>query len=68
MNYPKELEEKVANNWLSTGAITITDMGDENTYYINEFGSEYYCKNYPTFEQLREFYCAVPFPANQRYL
>lgn len=42
-----ELEEKTANLWLSQGTITITSVGAENTYYVNEFGMEFYCKNYP---------------------
>jgi hypothetical protein len=32
----------------STGAITITDIGEENTYYVNEFGHLFFCKNYPS--------------------
>jgi hypothetical protein len=42
-----ELEPKTADLWLSQGTITITSIGSENTYYVNEFGMEFYCKNYP---------------------
>lgn len=42
-----ELEEKTANLWLEQGTITITSIGAENTYYVNEFGMEFFCKNYP---------------------
>jgi hypothetical protein len=42
-----ELVEKTANLWLSQGTLTITSTGAENTYYVNEFGMEFYCKNYP---------------------
>ena len=41
------IEEDTAKFWLSTGAIVIDELGNENTYYINEFGTTFYCKNYP---------------------
>ena len=44
---PTELEENVASAWLSTGAISITEYGNENTYYVNEFDKRFFCKNYP---------------------
>jgi hypothetical protein len=50
----RELEENTANAWLKSGAIRITDVGEENTYYVNEFDHEFYCKNYPT--------CGYPIP------
>ena len=43
----REIEENVADLWLSTGAIRIMDIGEENTYYSNEFGHLFFCKNYP---------------------
>jgi len=43
----KEIEEKTVNVWLSLGTITITSIGCENTYYIDQFGQQFYCKNYP---------------------
>ena len=46
----KEIEEATANTWVSTGAIKPTSYGSENTYYVNEFGHEFYCKNYPDTE------------------
>jgi hypothetical protein len=42
-----ELEEKTANLWLSLGTITIDETGQENTYYVDQFGNQFYCKNYP---------------------
>lgn len=42
-----EIEEKTATIWLALGTITVTSTGSENTYYIDEFGNEFYCKNYP---------------------
>jgi len=49
------IEPNTAELWLSTGTITPTWYGEENTYYINEFGIEFYCKNYPQ-EQWRNLY------------
>jgi hypothetical protein len=45
-----EIEINTANFWLSTGAIRVTDIGEENTYYENEFGHLFFCKNYPSYE------------------
>jgi uncharacterized protein YvpB len=42
-----EIEEKTAQIWLSLGSILITDIGSENTYYSDEFGNRFFCKNYP---------------------
>jgi len=47
LELPRELEIKTADLWLSTGAIKITSIGEENTYYSNEFGHLFFCKNYP---------------------
>ena len=41
------LEEFTANLWEAHGTIKPIWYGDENTYYVNEFGQEFYCKNYP---------------------
>ena len=46
----REIEISTAELWLSTEAIRITDIGEENTYYENEFGHLFFCKNYPTYE------------------
>jgi len=43
----REIEEKTADLWLSLGTLKINDIGSENTYYENEFGMLFYCKNYP---------------------
>jgi hypothetical protein len=42
-----EIEEKTANIWLSLGTIWVTDVGQENTYYVDQFENQFYCKNYP---------------------
>jgi hypothetical protein len=47
MKIPKELEEITASTWLAQGTIWITSTGEENTYYTDEFGNRFYCKNYP---------------------
>lgn len=52
LNLPRELEIPTADLWVSTGAITITETGEENTYYENEFGHLFYCKNYPDNETI----------------
>jgi hypothetical protein len=44
---PKEIEETTAKLWIKTGAIILTEEGSENSYYVNEFGHTFYCKNYP---------------------
>lgn len=43
----QEIEEKTADLWLSLGTIKVNEIGSENTYYENEFGMQFYCKNYP---------------------
>jgi uncharacterized protein YvpB len=43
----RELEQNTVDTWLKCHAIWITDVGEENTYYKNEWGHEFYCKNYP---------------------
>ena len=48
---PRELEPKTADNWLARGTITITELGEENTYYVDEFDTAFYCKNYPDHAQ-----------------
>tara|TARA_R110000796_G_C14508812_1_gene429662 strand:+ start:156 stop:533 length:378 start_codon:yes stop_codon:yes gene_type:complete len=47
---PSEIEVNTANTWLKSGAIGITSYGSENTYYENEFGKEFFCKNYPVID------------------
>lgn len=50
MNRLFEIEEPTASNWLMTGTIWPTHYGTENTYYTDEFGTEFFCKNYPPYE------------------
>jgi hypothetical protein len=49
LKLPREIEIQTAELWLASGAITVSDIGNENTYYVNEFGHEFFCKNYPEF-------------------
>ena len=42
-----EIEEKTADLWLSLGTIRVTDIGQENTYYVDQFDNQFFCKNYP---------------------
>jgi len=44
---PQELEINTAENWLAQGTIWISETGNENTYYTDQFNREYFCKNYP---------------------
>ena len=46
-NFITEIESDTANNWLRQGENTITELGEENTYYIDEWDRRYFCKNYP---------------------
>jgi hypothetical protein len=46
----KELSENIVFNWLCNGAIKPIYEGSENTYYIDDFNNEFYCKNYPNQE------------------
>lgn len=43
----KEIGVNVAQAWLTAGAITLVETGEENSYYVNEFGHRFFCKNYP---------------------
>ena len=45
METPREIEIETAKLWLASGAIRITETGEENTYYLNEFGYDFFCKN-----------------------
>ena len=47
--HPKEIEVKTAQVWLSAGAIEITEVGEENIYFENEFGHRFFCKGLPDF-------------------
>ena len=40
----REIEEVVMNAWLLTGAIKETCRGNENVYFENEFGMQFFCK------------------------
>jgi hypothetical protein len=44
----KYIEPKTVEIWLSLGYIKSTWYGGENTYYVDDFGIEFYCKNYPS--------------------
>ena len=50
-----EIEIKTAETWLASGAITVSDIGNENTYYVNEFGHEFFARTIqdPEFDQTK---------------
>ena len=48
---PREIEVNIAAAWIQSGALTVTDYGEENTYYKDEFDRTYFCKNYPNYGQ-----------------
>ena len=43
----KSIEIPTMESWLATGAITLTSTGNENLYFVDQFGNEFYCKCYP---------------------
>jgi hypothetical protein len=43
----RSIEQSTVDLWLILGTIKITEYGEENTYYIDQFNNEFYCKNYP---------------------
>ena len=44
---PQHIEAHTMRLWLDLGSVTVTSVGDENTYAINEFGHEFYAKDVP---------------------
>lgn len=42
----KEIEVKTALAWLAAGAIELVEVGEENSYFENEFGHRFFCKDY----------------------
>ena len=47
LDLPREIEIQTAEIWLASGAIKVSHVGNENTYYVNEFDHKFMCKNYP---------------------
>ena len=47
LDLPREIEIQTAEIWLASGAIKVSHVGNENTYYVNEFDHQFMCKNYP---------------------
>ena len=45
--FPMEISQNTADLWLSQETIKIIEYGNENTYYVDYFDNEFYCKNYP---------------------
>ena len=41
------IEENTVSAWLASGAIQLQTTGNENSYYLDQFGNQFYCKNYP---------------------
>lgn len=44
----REIEVKTMQTWLRTGAITETERGSENAYFVDQFDNEYFCKVHHT--------------------
>jgi len=44
---PKNIEAGTALEWLKLGTIMVTDIGQENVYFVDQFGIEFYSKCYP---------------------
>jgi hypothetical protein len=42
-----EIEIPTMDIWLDNGTITMNVTGQENLYFIDQFGNEFYCKCYP---------------------
>lgn len=42
-----EIEQVTAETWLHLKTIWLVDTGEENSYYTDQFGISYFCKNYP---------------------
>jgi hypothetical protein len=45
--WPKEMEVATAKARLAAGAIKLECYGSENTYYFDEHGNRFFCKDYP---------------------
>ena len=43
----RHIEQTTVDLWLTIGTIKISELGEENTYYVDQFDNEFYCKNYP---------------------
>lgn len=41
----KEIGQYTAELWLSAGTITVSERGEENTYYLDQFGNRFFCKS-----------------------
>ena len=44
LRVPRLIEQKTLAHWLASGAVTVTYIGEENTYAVTEFGQEVYAK------------------------
>ena len=42
-----EIEIPTMEAWLRSGAITLTDTGSENLYFVDQFDNQFFCKCYP---------------------
>jgi hypothetical protein len=48
------LEGHVMRAWIDNGTLTVVSVGAENVYAHNEFGMEFYAKDVPGMDALRE--------------
>lgn len=42
-----EIDIETMDLGLANGTITLTDIGSENLYFIDQFDNQFYCKCYP---------------------
>ena len=40
----RNIEANVMRSWVASGAVVVTDVGEENTYAVDEFGYRYFAK------------------------
>ena len=43
----REIQIPTMEIWLDQGTIVETERGEENIYFVDQFGQEFYCKCYP---------------------
>ena len=44
MTYLREIEITTMTIWVALGTIWETDRGEENRYFVDEFGTQFFCK------------------------
>jgi len=44
LTYPRQLEIPTMELWEALGTIWETERGEENRYFVDQFGNEFFCK------------------------